>query len=369
MSENFNWVYYVNRYKDLKKANINTYETAYKHWISFGKKEGRECNEPVILKNKLQKKPIESPKLQVQQKPLIQTINLQEEINKDILNEYYIDKEKSKDFEGRKIIAVIPVHGRELLLKYTIRRLYNKNKLYKVICVGDTDKEKEIVLQEKGIWVKYKNNPLGKKWNIGFKIAQIYNPDAILFVGSSDWISSDWLDEAYKYINDFGIIGKHEFTMADITNKELKMCHWLGYPTNTDRNEESIGIGRLVSKKLLEIIDYLPFDNNLNSSMDWSMYCKCIKNNFKVKILNNNSIFLSISCDLWINKHKFLYHYLACSNKMAYLSLDLFQSLNEIYFRTKLLDEDNKNKINNEFPELEEFKKDYLEYYNSVNIN
>ncbi len=341
MSNFFDWQFYVNRYSDLQKANINTKDKAYKHWISFGKKEGRLCNNLIIDINQTNSN------------------NILDELDKNILNEYYLDNKNSKDFNGKKIIAVIPVHGRELLLKYTIRRLYNKNNLYKVICVGDTNKEKEVVLQEKGIWVEYKNNPLGKKWNMGFKVAQIYNPDAVLFVGSSDWISSDWLDEAYKYIDDFGIIGKHEFTMADITTGELKMCHWLGYPTHTNRNKETIGIGRLVSKKLLDKIDFLPFDNNLNSSMDWSMYCKCIKNDFKVKILNNDSIFLSVSCDLWINKHKFLYHYLACSNKIAFLSLDLKKDLNEIYFRTILLDNENINNILKEFPELDEFKNDY----------
>ncbi len=338
MNENFDWKFYINRYSDLRKSNINTKEKAYKHWIQFGKREGRVCNNinHVNVNN-----------------------NLLDELGENIIKEYYTDKEKSNQFIGRKIIAVIPVHGRELLLKYTIRRLYKKNNLYKVICVGETPKEKEVVLQENGIWVEYNNNPLGKKWNIGFKVAQIYEPDAVLFVGSSDWISSDWIEEAYKYIDDFGIIGKHEFTMADITNGTVKTCHWLGYPNNTNRNRETIGIGRLVSKKLLDKIDFIPFDNDLNSSMDWSMYCKCIKNDFKVKIINNNSIFLSVSCDLWINKHKFLYHYLACSNKIAFLSLDLKKDLNDIYFRTILLNEENINNILKEFPELEEFKNDY----------
>ncbi len=355
MNNNFDWVFYVNRYKDLQKAGINTYEKALKHWTSFGKTEGRQCNESQPVKTSIIKKPI------IQN---TNNINLDDEYDKKILDEYYIDNEKSNDFKDKRIIAVIPVHGRELLLKYTIRRLYNKNKLFKVICVGEKKTEKEVVLQEKGIWVEYKNNPLGKKWNMGFKIAQIYNPDAVLFVGSSDWISSDWIDEAYTYIDEFGIIGKHEFTMADITKGELKTCHWLGYPKHTNRNKETIGIGRLVSRKLLDVIDFLPFDNNLNSSMDWSMYCKCIKNNFKVKILTNNSKFLSISCDLWINKHKFLYHYLACSNKVAYLSLDLNKDLNEIYFRTILLTLEQINDLLQEFPELEDFKNDYN---NSVN--
>ncbi len=338
----FDWEYYINRYEDLRKAGINDKTKAFKHWERFGMKEKRICNK------------------------IFENINLYENIdinyyikNNINITSYIKDKENTIFNHDKKIIAIIPVHGRELLLKYTIRRLYNKNKLYKVICVGETGSEKKVVLSEKGIWVKHDNNPLGKKWNVGFKIAQLYNPDAVLFVGSSDWISSDWIDEAYKYINEYGIIGKRDFTMTDITNKELKICHWLGYPDNSERYNETIGIGRLVSSKLLKKINYLPFDDQLNNGMDWSMYYKCINNNYKVKILNIDSIFLSISCDLWINKHKFLYHYLACNNKMVYLSLDLGNDLNEIYFRTILLDNNKLEKIQIEFPELEEFKNDY----------
>lgn len=37
----FDWITYVENYEDLIKANIDTAEKAYTHWISFGIKEGR----------------------------------------------------------------------------------------------------------------------------------------------------------------------------------------------------------------------------------------------------------------------------------------------------------------------------------------
>lgn len=37
----FDWKTYVENYEDLRKANINTYETALQHWNKYGKKEGR----------------------------------------------------------------------------------------------------------------------------------------------------------------------------------------------------------------------------------------------------------------------------------------------------------------------------------------
>ena len=42
MSEDiFDWEFYLNKYKDLIKADINTQEKALEHWKQFGKKEER----------------------------------------------------------------------------------------------------------------------------------------------------------------------------------------------------------------------------------------------------------------------------------------------------------------------------------------
>jgi hypothetical protein len=37
----FNWNTYINNYEDLQKAGINTKKKAWKHWITYGQKEGR----------------------------------------------------------------------------------------------------------------------------------------------------------------------------------------------------------------------------------------------------------------------------------------------------------------------------------------
>ena len=42
MSEDiFDWEFYINKYKDLKKAGIDTEEKALEHWIKYGLKEER----------------------------------------------------------------------------------------------------------------------------------------------------------------------------------------------------------------------------------------------------------------------------------------------------------------------------------------
>jgi len=151
-----------------------------------------------------------------------------------------------------KCIAVIPIKGRLPLLKHTIRRLYRKNGIFKVICVGETKEEKELVESEGGLFVQHENKPLGKKWNAGFLEAKKYNPDCCLFVGSSDWVSDNWVEYCSQYLKNYDLIGKPDFYLLDY-GRRLRVCHWLGY-TDKRRANEPIGIGRILSKRILDKI-------------------------------------------------------------------------------------------------------------------
>jgi hypothetical protein len=44
MDKNFDWKTYINNYEDLRNAGINTQEKAWRHWIMYGKQEGRSFN-------------------------------------------------------------------------------------------------------------------------------------------------------------------------------------------------------------------------------------------------------------------------------------------------------------------------------------
>ena len=49
MDENFKWEDYINLYKDLSNAGINTKEKALEHWNKYGKKEGRKCSKKEFI--------------------------------------------------------------------------------------------------------------------------------------------------------------------------------------------------------------------------------------------------------------------------------------------------------------------------------
>ncbi len=170
--------------------------------------------------------------------------------------------------------------------------------------------------------------PLGKKWNTAFVMAKNYDPDHILFVGSSDWVSDNWLDVLLQH--DAEIVGTRDFyelhleydieydraqnyNLEDVRSKFVKrqLGRWVGY--HGARQGEPIGIGRLVRRDYLERVNWMPFENHLPKNLDNSM----IRKTDSVKVIECDEIkCLSISTSLWSNRHNFL---LDMQNKGSYL--------------------------------------------------
>lgn len=207
-----------------------------------------------------------------------------------------------------KVVAVIPVHGRLPLLKHTVERLYKKNGVHKVICVGHGHLERKLVESLGAVWVQHSNKPLGKKWNAGFIEARKYSPEACLFVGSSDWLSDNWLPENMPLLNNFDMVGTAGCYFMHVGISDFKVCYWPGYVNS--RRGESIGIGRLLSSKVLDMMHWQPFNDELDRSLDNSMQQRVTGLAGKIQLIDNSKIkSLSISTDRWINKHRFFDHY------------------------------------------------------------
>jgi hypothetical protein len=207
-----------------------------------------------------------------------------------------------------KVVAVIPVHGRLPLLQFTIQRLILKNKVHKVICLGDCEDEAVCCEQAGAQFIWHKNKPIGRKLNAGFRIAKDYNPDAVSFIGSSDWLCDEWFNICEPFL-EFDLMGKFDSNMAHISNGSITVIHWTGYKTGTGREIEPIGIGRILTSKVLERLNWQPFDDYLNNSLDYSMYLtlRALKNPVGSCYIYNSPELqsLSVSCDNWSNMHSF----------------------------------------------------------------
>ena len=84
-----------------------------------------------------------------------------------------------------------------------------------------------------------------------------------------------------------------------------------------------------------------------------------------IKILDNDSIFLSVSCDLWGNMHNFNYHYYATKyNSKEYPGNKedkaTFKKYYNLFKHGRIYDTNDIEKVYKEFTELKEYYNDYL---------
>lgn len=204
------------------------------------------------------------------------------------------------------VVAVIPVKGRIPLVTKTIERLLTKNKV-KVVCVCSEPGEAEQLKGTGAHVIEHENYPLGAKWNAGFVEAKKLNPDACLFVGSSDWVSDNWVSSLLPLMDKYDMVGTAGCRFLDIGKGRMKALNWHGYIG--DREDESIGIGRLISARILNAIGWKPFHDDKDGSLDYSMQNKVIKAGGKSAMVHHDELIsMAISTDKWENKHKFKDH-------------------------------------------------------------
>ena len=232
------------------------------------------------------------------------------------------------------IVAPIPVYGRRPLLKYTISRLQKAG--VQVICMGHDADDQELALSLGSEWISISNDPLGAKWNAGFMAARKYEPTGVLFVGSSDWVSDNYIAEAERMLPEYDMLGKLGCHFTDLGPSNIRTVNWFGYGKGS-RSYEPIGIGRVLSTRLLNKLNWQPFDKRLSSGLDWSMWLKSLASDASIGIFEDPDLkLLSISTHAWGNKHKFTDHWTGSlsrsSEKLGNKEEDeLFKSFPEVY--------------------------------------
>ncbi len=226
-----------------------------------------------------------------------------------------------------KVIACVAVRGRLPLLKHTIERLYKKNGVFKVICSGDNPYDRKLIESCGAEWVQIPNRPLGRKWNSAFQAAEKYKPDACLFVGSSDWLSDNWLSEMEPLVRKYDMVGTPGCNFLHI-GKEFTGCYWPGYIG--PRADESIGIGRLISSKVLSQLHWKPFYDHYDRSLDNSMQERVKQAAGSLHMTRNSNIkSLSISTDFWRNLHCISDHITGGLKSDVYKTDDLIEFINK----------------------------------------
>lgn len=171
-----------------------------------------------------------------------------------------------------RIAAVMPVSGREELFPLTIKRLYQQEGIHMdVVVVCDTVEEFAKAYESYAIPVHIGDRvTLGEKWQYGVDFARKADPDAIMIVGSGNWFTNGWAKTLFPYLDDYDMVGSEAMYVYQIRQNDQIMIHWNGYHTNS-RKGDMLGAGRLISRRMLDKVDWQIYDTNLNSGLDRSI--------------------------------------------------------------------------------------------------
>ena len=153
---------------------------------------------------------------------------------------------------------LVPIWKRNWLTQHLLSYYHlfeSDNIRYRVVVVGsEGDISRKVA---RGLdYVEAENHPLDKKYDEGFKFCQQFNPDAVVLVGSDDFITKNYFEWAMNSINfGYDMVAFLDFYLADIVSK--KVWYWGGY--DGKRDGQSIGAGRVFSKNILDKMNWMPF--------------------------------------------------------------------------------------------------------------
>lgn len=126
-------------------------------------------------------------------------------------------------------------------------------------------------------YVEAANSPLGRKWNKGLLEvrARHDSPDGVVIVGSDDWLNAACFEHYARQLAE----GRLFIGFQDIYFlywKKLTTLYFGGY-SNPKRIGEPLGLGRCLSRELLDRLKWEAWWNSPNRGLDMSM-TKLIRN-------------------------------------------------------------------------------------------
>jgi glycosyltransferase involved in cell wall biosynthesis len=107
-------------------------------------------------------------------------------------------------------------------------------------------------------YVYAENTPLGRKKNIGLKHAKEFDFEYMMEIGSDDLVFDDLLNKYKPFINKNHFFGINDFAFIDT---ETNLCR-------RQRNKGYYGAGRMISRYVLESMDFTIWRDDLNNCLD-----------------------------------------------------------------------------------------------------
>jgi hypothetical protein len=98
-----------------------------------------------------------------------------------------------------------------------------------------------------------------------------------MIVGSGNWFTNGWCSTLYPLLGStehhlldgYDVVGSEEMYVYHIRQNDRILLHWGGY--HTSRRGDILGAGRMISRRILDKVDWQIYDTSLNSALDKSM--------------------------------------------------------------------------------------------------
>lgn len=144
------------------------------------------------------------------------------------------------------------------------------------LSVGSEGKESMALCAKYGInYISFYNKPLGSKFNTGMRAMQQFNPDYVMILGSDDLISNAAMKRVLELCaKGHDVVGFTDVWFYDLIQKNLH--YWPGYGHRGDKADasragEAIGLGRTLSRAILNKMNWQPWKPDVNVGLDWWM--------------------------------------------------------------------------------------------------
>lgn len=133
------------------------------------------------------------------------------------------------------------------------------------VCGSEGERSRAMVESHGFDYIEHPNQPIGKKANARLRRTKEFEPDYVILVGSDDLLSNDWFAYNLERMKE----GYDEIAPMDIfyfDTHTLTSHYSVGYINH--RRGEPIAVGRCVSRKLLERVDYTLWPDGIKIGLD-----------------------------------------------------------------------------------------------------
>ena len=162
------------------------------------------------------------------------------------------------------------IWGRPPLTEIYLNRMEYLQAKYGVIgaCVGSADEFKQDCLERDIIYSDYKNSPVSNKWNHGMQSFRDLDVSHVMIMGSDDFASDGFYEHSMKVAEGRDFTGCTDlYIFGGRSNRRgFRQFYHFAYSKSY-----LVGPGRCYSKRILEMLDFTPWDMGKNSGLDGSV--------------------------------------------------------------------------------------------------